>query len=100
LICGGASGDNLSVLPPVCRDELTDINRGYLYAVISICTTRLSELSSPERLMDIHLTQVSVQGITNRFSYVNGNDNIVTVNVNQPTNLKDGRPIKRELVLS
>jgi len=88
------------VLPPVRRDETSEINGGYPKPSVSIQTTRLSELTSPERLMFIHLAEVSLQGIANSFSRVAGDDKIVTIDANQPTDPKDGRPIERELILS
>jgi hypothetical protein len=60
---------------------MADVDGFNVYAVIPITSTRLSELSSPERLAIIHTKTKVFEELTDRGCLVRGDDNIITVNV-------------------
>jgi len=60
------------------RDITTKLDDAYVIARVILLTTRLSELSCPERLVAIHGEPKALQDSDDLVHIVNGDDHIVT----------------------
>jgi hypothetical protein len=78
----------------------SDFDNGNVKAVIVFLSARLSELSSPERLAEVHTIPKSIKNFAYGTHIVYGNNNIVPVDTHLTNKPFYGFMVKRSVELS
>jgi hypothetical protein len=74
---------NPSCVLPMCRERMTNADNTNVLAVIVLLTTRLSELSSPERLVQTNSSSKKFERLHNGRHMIYRNDKIVPIDTHR-----------------